>query len=612
MTFFRFLFNSGILENYTAKTDGVKFINNSGKAFFLLFEDIEVCLKAIWERLPDIVELMGNSWEYEEGKFRKIFGEVLKNVPENTVTAQLGSQTINTVKILGLYSAYISKVKNLKSSYDEKIYVNPEWIEKAGLFKSDWISFLGWLKRYSKDEEKSRLSSRSIESYFGAVNGFLSKIAGTHLLMIKSLKEFEELRSFIEQNPIYNEQNTSGNRMYSRALDLYQEYLMNISNLCDFEDQISDGGMYKCLLASSLAKPFTILTGASGTGKTKLAEKLAAYLSTGDNSCLVAVGADWTDNRSVVGFVNHLRTLPGEGLDLPVYQSTPVLDLILRAVRAPDIPYFLILDEMNLSHVERYFSDFLSAMEQKDGKLLLHSESASLPRFEGDEEKVPPSVPYPENLFVIGTVNVDETTYMFSPKVLDRANVIEFSVDKNELTEFIRDPQPYPDTQPAGIQTAKAFLNLAVRARKGELEKLDFKKIVIPLGAHVEKLFDIMQAGRFEFAFRSTYELIRFLQISRQLSDDKEAWDDGGWLEDFDVQILQKLLPRLHGSAGRIGSLLVKLAQYCYDRTIPEDSPGFDGISSLDPEKAYFKKSFGKLKSMIETLQEEHFVSFIC
>ncbi len=366
------------------------------------------------------------------------------------------------------------------------------------------------------------------------------------------------------------------------------------------------------LYKSSLAKPFTILTGASGTGKTKLAKKLAAYLSAGDNSCLVAVGADWTDNRSVVGFVNHLRTLKEEEVYFPVYQSTPVLDLILRAVSKPEIPHFLILDEMNLSHVERYFSDFLSAMEQKDGSLLLQSESMDLPRFEGDEEKVPPSVPYPDNLFVIGTVNVDETTYMFSPKVLDRANVIEFSVNKDELCEFVRDPQPYPVTESKGEETAKAFLNLSLRARKGELEKLDAEKVIEPLSDYVKELFEIMQAGRFEFAFRSTYELIRYLQVSRELSDDKEAWDDGGWLEDLDVQILQKLLPRLHGSAGRIGTLLVKLAQYCFDPSQTHETSGFDAVTSLNSEEARFKKSFAKLKSMIETLREEHFVSFIC
>lgn len=181
---------------------------------------------------------------------------------------------------------------------------------------------------------------------------------------------------------------------------------------------------------SLLSKPFAILTGNSGTGKTKLAESIAAYLSDykRTNSALVPVGADWTDNRPVLGFVNHMRTVK----DGPVFQTTPILDLLLRASENLDIPHFLLLDEMNLSHVERYFSDFLSAMEARQGMIWLHNEGPRddpefrLPRFEHDPSGVPRELLYPPNLFVIGTVNIDETTYMFSPKVLDRAHVIEF------------------------------------------------------------------------------------------------------------------------------------------------------------------------------------------
>src|SRR5690606_24433993 len=96
-------------------------------------------------------------------------------------------------------------------------------------------------------------------------------------------------------------------------------------------------------------------------------------------------------------------------------------------------PYFLILDEMNLSHVERYFADFLSVMESKDF-IKLHSS-------EVDINQVPSKIEWPINLFIIGTVNIDETTYMFSPKVLDRANVIEFRVDKDDIKRFLESPK---------------------------------------------------------------------------------------------------------------------------------------------------------------------------
>ncbi|MBZ0213240.1 MAG: hypothetical protein K8H99_05520, partial [Nitrospirae bacterium] len=124
---------------------------------------------------------------------------------------------------------------------------------------------------------------------------------------------------------------------------------------------------------------------------------------------LVPVGADWTGNENLLGYP--------DGIDAQVYRSTPILDFVLRACDDPDRPYFLILDEMNLSHVERYFADFLSAMESGEGMI---------PLYQGQDRKadrdIPQTLHLPRNLFVIGTVNVDETTYMFSPKVLDRAN----------------------------------------------------------------------------------------------------------------------------------------------------------------------------------------------
>jgi len=103
--------------------------------------------------------------------------------------------------------------------------------------------------------------------------------------------------------------------------------------------------------------------------------------------------------------------------------------LIIQANQRPDLPHFLILDEMNLSHVERYFADFLSVMESKED-IPLYSEGTV-------DNGVPPKLNVPSNLFIIGTVNIDETTNMFSPKVLDRANTIEFRVTREEMESFL-------------------------------------------------------------------------------------------------------------------------------------------------------------------------------
>ena len=390
-------------------------------------------------------------------------------------------------------------------------------------------------------------------------------------------------------------------------------------------------------LISSLTKPFLILTGNSGTGKTKLAEKIAETFCCSDRSnstlALVAVGADWTDNRSVIGFVNHLRSakLNGATESYPVYQSTGVLDLMLAANQRKEWPHFLILDEMNLSHVERYFADFLSAMEARNGVIRLHDEGPRddpgfrLPRFDSDPLGVPRELPYPPNLFVIGTVNIDETTYMFSPKVLDRAHVIEFKVDSDAIRGFLSEPKELEISTPAGEAAAKAFLQMSLDARSGKLDPLkDPEKTEIT--NHLINLLEILQRGRFEFAYRTANEVTRYLRVCHHLAEDKAAWSEEGWKTSLDDEILQKILPRLHGSRNRLGPLLGALTCYLHagdrkaaDEYFPAEGDELAAKSIGDPEframakaAALFPRSFAKIKMMSEVLVEEQFVSFIC
>ena len=389
-------------------------------------------------------------------------------------------------------------------------------------------------------------------------------------------------------------------------------------------------------LVCALTKPFLILTGNSGTGKTKLAEKIAETFCCSDQSnltlALVAVGADWTDNRSVIGFVNHLRSakMNGASESRPVYQSTGVLDLMLAASQKKEWAHFLILDEMNLSHVERYFADFLSAMEARQGMIRLHDEGPRdpgfrLPRFENDPSGVPRELPYPPNLFVIGTVNIDETTYMFSPKVLDRAHVIEFRVDPDEIRGFLGDPKELEKSTPVGEAAAKAFLQMSLDARSGNLDPLkDPEKTEIT--NHLINMLEILQRGRFEFAYRTANEVTRYLRVCRHLADDKRAWSEAGWRTSLDDEILQKILPRLHGSRNRLGPLLGALACYLHAgdgaaaaEYFPTDEAELAARSIGDPEframgkaDALFPRSFSKIRMMSEVLVEEQFVSFIC
>lgn len=165
---------------------------------------------------------------------------------------------------------------------------------------------------------------------------------------------------------------------------------------------------------NSPRRHFAVLTGLSGAGKTLLAlcyaKGLWADMAEGDGWYVVPVQPGWHDPSSLLGYVNPI--------DNDVYVRTGFLDFLLKAHSDPDRPYTVLLDEMNLSHPEQYLAPLLSAMET-GADIELHAL--------GDEVgDVPARIPYPENLVLIGTVNMDETTHGLSDKVLDRAFVIEF------------------------------------------------------------------------------------------------------------------------------------------------------------------------------------------
>jgi 5-methylcytosine-specific restriction protein B len=373
----------------------------------------------------------------------------------------------------------------------------------------------------------------------------------------------------------------------------------------------TEDAMVGRVLDSLAAKPFLILTGNSGTGKTKLAELVASRLSGKDAHVTVAVGAGWTDNRNVVGFVNFLRSDEAkEGQLLPLYQSTPILDLLLRANSNPAEPHFLILDEMNLSHVERYFADFLSAMESTKGLIHLHSEGDEetlLAVVSGGEPAVPRRLAFPTNVFVIGTVNVDETTYMFSPKVLDRANVIEFRTGMSQIGEYLSSSKAgVSEVTPGGDSEQRGFLQLAKAIRSGTLAAGD-ADTSRSIGEALTKVFGIMADARLEFGFRTLKEVVAYHAADHALSADASKWK---WETVFDFQLLQKVLPKIHGSKRRLEPLLLRLAGFCETGAVPAKDASYpDDLTAGGIVK--FPLSRAKLVEMIEAVRRDQFVSFI-
>lgn len=267
------------------------------------------------------------------------------------------------------------------------------------------------------------------------------------------------------------------------------------------------------------------------------------------NKLIVPVGSDWTDNTKILGFYNPLKK---------TYESTKILDFILLARENPEIPFFLILDEMNLSHVERYFSDFLSAMESHE-KIILYSKD------EDCDSDIPESIDLPENFFVTGTVNIDETTYMFSPKVLDRANVIEFIPAQSDvLDNFVAETQPI-EIEPVNDGSAEGFLALAktVREKKDLPPNSDICKTIL------EGISNILDGSGFEFAFRTAKEIRLYINAAYVLAQNEgKTLSEEDYVNLMDEQLLQKILPKVHGNRKQIGNLLEKLETFCTEKSL--------------------------------------------
>jgi MoxR-like ATPase len=362
--------------------------------------------------------------------------------------------------------------------------------------------------------------------------------------------------------------------------------------------------------ASLLAKRFLILTGLSGSGKTSIARAFARWMSpVPDQYAMIRVGANWTSGDVLLGYP--------DALDGNRYQSTQTLNLLLRAIENPQAPHFLVLDEMNLSHVERYFADFLSAIETPNDAMNLYSASEN-------RAGVPPEIFLPANLFIVGTVNVDETTYMFSPKVLDRANVIEFRTSSEVIDSFLAEPSRADVEQFAGLGAGFAEAFIAAASSTAEITSLQTGAQAFK--AEVKILFSILAMHDMEFGLRTVWEMTRYVHFATILAADPEADRLALVRDSLDIQILQKVLPRIHGSRRRVEACLRALYAYC---TIPHawNALGLEGgdeisaattlaststipIEPLVAENAFYVRSANKLHRMLLRSIRDGFVNF--
>jgi 5-methylcytosine-specific restriction enzyme B len=347
-------------------------------------------------------------------------------------------------------------------------------------------------------------------------------------------------------------------------------------------------------LASIVAKPLVILTGLSGSGKTQIALRFGEWLGEG-RLHVAAVRPDWTGAEALFGYEDGLKpAVEGRA----AWVVTAPLEFMLMAASDITYPFLLLLDEMNLAHVERYFADVLSGMESGQPclpNLVKGSDGIWRVRAQG-----PDRIPFPRNLWIVGTVNIDETTYMFSPKVLDRANTFEFRVGGRDLSVDVRKPVPCIPGDSALVR------GLVALARDDAWQQANSATFQAGLGEKLRQLHLVLARYGMEFGHRVFYESLRFAALAEKAGLDS--------LEQvLDRVVMQKVLPRLHGARRRLELPLLALMHFARD--LPDEVASDEKLSALQLDVnaiigPRLPVSFDKLSRMLRNLRANQFASF--
>ena len=334
-------------------------------------------------------------------------------------------------------------------------------------------------------------------------------------------------------------------------------------------------GLIENFYLSLKSKPFVILAGTSGTGKTRLVKLFAEAI--GAAFKLVSVRPDWSDGSDLFGHTD----LNGN------FVAGPVCSAFETAINEPNRPVFLCLDEMNLARVEYYLSDFLSVIESRE-KENGHIVTEGIAQYEKG---------IPENLYIIGTVNMDETTFPFSKKVLDRANTIEFSyvdlMPKQRTGESFA-PQKLPNsflcTDYLVLATDCAENKDLVERICTELQALNVK--LVKANAHV--------------GFRVRDEIV-FYMLNNEKAGNLLTYEQA-----MDNEIMQKILPRIQGSSMAIKALLIDMFKFCMGSGsgIDTDTGNVGEQMKNAAVSAKYPESAKKIGYMMARFEDDGFTSY--
>lgn len=372
---------------------------------------------------------------------------------------------------------------------------------------------------------------------------------------------------------------------------------------------------FKLYLRAMRTKPFLLLAGISGTGKSRIVKQMAfdscpdmddlrSDPVTPGNYCLIEVKPNWHDSTELLGYESRIGGAH--------YQLTPFVKLLVKAMLYPEVPFFVCLDEMNLAPVEQYFAEFLSVLESrvkvldennewhilseplvkaeifanKDYEQNLQNELFG-PEFkeeileEGRERIISGSrlerssevydqlkkygLRIPENIIVIGTVNMDETTHQFSRKVIDRAMTIEMNLPEGEpFMDFFNKPSEFayktvPSPAALYLPTDTKASDIIKILTEENAEETEWLKREV--ARFLTDLNNALDGTPFKVAYRVQNELM--LYFYQFWLEDKNAKWSQILNTSADQILMMKVLPRIEGDEELLNVPLENLFSFC-------------------------------------------------
>lgn len=417
---------------------------------------------------------------------------------------------------------------------------------------------------------------------------------------------------------------SNGDRKYDALLELFEKdekhMLLSSSIETQPEDTETIKPSYRAYITAIKSKPFLLLAGISGTGKSRIVRELArACWDEGSeeykahkprNFEMVQVKPNWHDSSELLGYVSRIGAdKDGNGV---TFVAGDFLKFIARAWEEQDVPYFLCLDEMNLAPVEQYFAEYLSVIESRkataegvvtDPILKVVSEQwyidlvGKLTRDAALQDQfLHKGICIPQNLIVIGTVNMDETTFSFSRKVLDRAMTIEM----NEVDLYGGLTERYEKIGKLGTDELIGTCVEGVDVYSAHKDVCD--KVI----AYLKVVNNKLEGTPFKIAYRTRNEFLLYVVNNLPYSKDEKGKDidqDFVIARALDEITNMKILSRIEGDETKVSEKFLKglsnaikeqLEKVCEDLFTTEDSKGeYKSISLAKLEEMTKKLASG-------------------